>query len=145
MDERERAPIIPPSFEVVQEQARNDAHQAERGGSGEFGLRHLMGRVRQSLADAAKSLMGSESKANLRDYLPHSDPDYRIVMGYIAQVDKKFADNPEQPRDGWDEIWLPLAVEGQGGNVSRAQADRLLATLAFRSSRQQAALGEGVE
>jgi hypothetical protein len=144
MGEQEQVPSsIPPSFEVIQEQARNAAQEIEGRNSKEHGIGYVLGRVKQGLTDAAKSLIGGESKGSLRGYLSRNDPDHRIVIGYIDQVNKKFAENPDLPRDGWDEIWLPSAVEGQGGNVSRAQADRLIAILAFRNSRQEKSVSDG--
>jgi hypothetical protein len=102
----------------------------------EHGLKYILKRVKDGLADAAKSLVGAEdTAANVRDYLPLKDPDHLMVMSYIKHIEQRYDDNPELARKGWEEIHLPGAVEGQGGRVSRAQAGRLLATLSFRYDR----------
>lgn len=139
MAEKEQKPVIPPSFEVLQEQAIHGARRDEDSTPKErYRLGHLLRRVKHGLADAAKSLVGEDSSASVRDYLPVNDPDRRIVEGYIRQVNEKFEINPELQRQGWEEIWLPDAVKMQGGNVTRAQANRLIATLAFRSTHHEA-------
>ena len=127
----EQEPTIPPSFEVIQETARNNANGPQES-HGERGIGHLLQRVKDGLKDAAKNLVG-DSAENVRDYLPESHQDHVIVMGYIKTLNKKFKDNPDLKREGWEEIWLPQAVEGQGGRITRAQANRVIATIGFRS------------
>jgi hypothetical protein len=103
------------------------------------GLGYILRRVKSGLADAARNLISGETEVNVRDYLPVNSDEHRITMIFINDVQKKFHDNPELEREGWEEIWLPSAVEAQGWRITRAQAERLRGTTDFRRK------NEGVE
>jgi hypothetical protein len=135
MGNPEREPVIPPSFEVIHEMAKNNALSAEQNSTDEHGLRYILKRVKDGLTEGAKSLINNESAASVRDYLSTKDDDHRFVIEFIKSTNQKFDENPDLQRRGWEELWLPKAVEGQGWRVTRSQAERLIATYEFRSRR----------